>query len=72
MMIHFCMDSEEDPCHKAYELVEECIGNANRDWSKCQTELRVWKECRVKANNASAATATNKLRTKPPDDKPVS
>lgn len=36
---------DQQGCGKIYEKVEECLGENNRDWRKCQTEVDAWKRC---------------------------
>jgi hypothetical protein len=32
-------------CRKAYERLEECLGEHDRDWSACQEPLRLLRDC---------------------------
>lgn len=34
-------------CGKLYLQLEECLGEHDRDWRKCQAEVKAWKSCYV-------------------------
>ena len=43
-------------CAKLYLQLEECLGEHDRDWRKCQAEVKAWKSCYA-AFQASQARA---------------
>eukprot|EP00511_Aplanochytrium_stocchinoi_P003231 CAMPEP_0204838684 /NCGR_PEP_ID=MMETSP1346-20131115/31601_1 /ASSEMBLY_ACC=CAM_ASM_000771 /TAXON_ID=215587 /ORGANISM="Aplanochytrium stocchinoi, Strain GSBS06" /LENGTH=62 /DNA_ID=CAMNT_0051974883 /DNA_START=164 /DNA_END=352 /DNA_ORIENTATION=+ len=32
-------------CTKAYETLQLCMADNDRDWIKCKQQVEVWKEC---------------------------
>lgn len=38
---------DKNPCSKEYYALEECLGEHNRNWTKCQNEVRGLKLCSV-------------------------
>ncbi len=36
---------ESNPCHKVYFTLENCIADHDRDWRKCQKEVKALREC---------------------------
>lgn len=36
---------EDTGCKEAYEKLEVCMGENERDWRKCQTEVHSFKKC---------------------------
>jgi hypothetical protein len=39
---------EANPCHEVYAILENCIGENDRDWRKCQNEVKALRECTKK------------------------
>jgi hypothetical protein len=39
----------QDGCGRFYGLLEECMGEHNRDWRKCQAQLQAWRVCSERA-----------------------
>ena len=40
---------QQKGCGAAYYEVEDCLVRHNRDWAKCQAEVRRWRECFARA-----------------------
>eukprot|EP00617_Octactis_speculum_P020739 CAMPEP_0185758644 /NCGR_PEP_ID=MMETSP1174-20130828/17336_1 /TAXON_ID=35687 /ORGANISM="Dictyocha speculum, Strain CCMP1381" /LENGTH=74 /DNA_ID=CAMNT_0028438603 /DNA_START=13 /DNA_END=237 /DNA_ORIENTATION=- len=38
-----------NPCAVEYETLEECLGETDRNWTKCQTQVQALQDC-AKAN----------------------
>jgi hypothetical protein len=36
---------EKSKCSELYYRLEECLGEYNREWRKCQSEVKALKEC---------------------------
>ena len=36
---------DQSGCSKVYAMLEECLGENNRDWKKCQVEVKDLKTC---------------------------
>lgn len=54
---------ETHGCSREYYAVEECMGEHNRVWSKCQKEVTALKKCnqlkaQIEARKAAAAAGT--------------
>ena len=41
---------ERTKCSKPYYALEECLGEENRDWRRCQTFVKALNQCWVKEN----------------------
>lgn len=37
------------PCSRLYFALEECLGETDRDWVKCQPIVKALKQCSVKS-----------------------
>jgi hypothetical protein len=46
---------DASPCSRQYYVLEECLGEHDRNWSKCQVQVRALRECSV-ATSTSART----------------
>ena len=42
---------ERSPCISLYHQLEECLAETNRDWRKCQKEVKLLKECSTNSQN---------------------
>lgn len=42
---------EERGCKTAFDAVQECMAETNRDWAKCQPLVQEWKACFAKEKN---------------------
>ncbi len=38
---------DKSPCAKEYYALEECLGEHDRNWTKCQKEVHALKSCSV-------------------------
>jgi hypothetical protein len=47
---------EERGCKDAFEAVQECMADTNRDWAKCQTFVQAWKACFAENPNSSGGS----------------
>ena len=41
---------EKSNCSAIYHQLEECLGEHNREWRKCQKEVKALKDCNVAKN----------------------
>ena len=48
---------EQGPCGAVYLALEECLGEQDRDWRKCQRQVQALSECNRRERAAKAATA---------------
>lgn len=46
---------ERNRCHKDYYKLEDCLADADRDWRKCQSEVRALKACNDRVNELRKA-----------------
>eukprot|EP01041_Mallomonas_annulata_P005056 gene5056-10124_t len=53
---------ERSGCASAYSKLEECLGESNRDWRKCQDEVKLLKKCSDMTKAKKGSTA---IQTKP-------
>lgn len=37
--------SEQVVCKFEYEALEDCLAATDRKWTKCQPQLKLWKDC---------------------------
>ena len=44
---------QKSRCAKLYFILEECIGENDRDWRKCQKEVLALKKCSMEATEKS-------------------
>jgi cytochrome c oxidase assembly factor 4 len=57
---------EKMGCSKDYYKLEDCLGEHDRDWTKCQAEVKMLKQCNDQLNKlkqtqrAAAAAAKEK------------
>ncbi|ETV97472.1 hypothetical protein H310_09399 [Aphanomyces invadans] len=42
---------ERNKCAKEYYKLEECLGEYDRDWTKCQEVVRALRTCNASKNN---------------------
>ena len=41
---------EKSGCSLLYELLEECLGENDRDWKRCRESLEAFRDCHSKNN----------------------
>ncbi|VWU50029.1 conserved protein, unknown function [Hepatocystis sp. ex Piliocolobus tephrosceles] len=56
--------SEDMKCENEYNVLLDCLDKFDRNWSKCQTELKVFRLCYNNKNENSVNQEINKKNTK--------
>ena len=46
---------EQGPCGAVYLALEDCLGEQDRDWRKCQRQVQALSECNRRERAAKAA-----------------
>lgn len=46
---------EQTGCAQPYTALEECLGENDRDWTKCQKEVQALKECHARQQQLKPA-----------------
>lgn len=57
----------EHPCSKVYAALEECLGESDRNWSKCQPIVASLKECNQKIKQRDGTQLHKSVDTKHPE-----
>eukprot|EP00514_Thraustochytrium_sp_LLF1b_P011171 CAMPEP_0184543764 /NCGR_PEP_ID=MMETSP0199_2-20130426/3162_1 /TAXON_ID=1112570 /ORGANISM="Thraustochytrium sp., Strain LLF1b" /LENGTH=66 /DNA_ID=CAMNT_0026937835 /DNA_START=52 /DNA_END=252 /DNA_ORIENTATION=- len=50
-------------CSDAFEAVQLCLADNDRDWVKCQEQVKTWKACMASESSSSSPTVTNDKKT---------
>ncbi|TDH67742.1 hypothetical protein CCR75_008201 [Bremia lactucae] len=50
-------------CHREYYNLEDCLADFNRDWRKCQDEVKKLKQCNNFVNRLRKAQEASKSKT---------
>ncbi|KAE9004424.1 hypothetical protein PR003_g17508 [Phytophthora rubi] len=55
---------ERNRCHEDYYKLEDCLADFDRDWTKCQAQVKTLKQCNDRVNQLrkaqEAAASSNK------------
>ena len=46
---------EDSGCKDYYDVLEECLADNQRDWTKCQKQLKAWRGCFNRSDKSVAA-----------------
>lgn len=61
---------EDSGCAGPYFALEECMGAADRVWSKCQAEVRALRVCNNERRTGTTTTTTTAQRAAAPPAPP--